>query len=159
MSLPRVLSIDDDGRLIQTAAPELAKLRGEHTRVADVTIQDEFKLIEDAKGRQIEVSAEFVPDGAKAFGMKLRSSDDGGRAITLRYADGKLNVAGTEVPLEPGGDNGTIRLHVFLDRSVMEVFIDGGRAAVTRVEYPQEEDVGIAVFADNGRATLKALDV
>jgi len=159
MSLPRVISIDDDGCLIQTPAPELAKLRGEHTRVTNLAIQDEFKLIEGAKGRQIEISAEFAPGSAKAFGMKLRSSDDAGRAITLRYADGNLNVAGTEVPLEPGGDNGTIRLRVFLDRSVMEVFIDGGQAAVTRVEYPQEEDVGIAVFADNGRVTLKSLDV
>lgn len=70
-----------------------------------------------------------------------------------------LNVSGTGVPLEPKGGNKTIKLHVFLDRSVMEVFVAGGRDAVTRVEYPGEEDLGIAVFAENGRAALEFLDV
>jgi len=40
----------------------------------------------------------------------------------------------------------------------MEVFINGGRQAVTRVAYPGEEDMGVGVFAEGGRATLKSLD-
>jgi beta-fructofuranosidase len=48
---------------------------------------------------------------------------------------------------------------VFLDRSVMEVFVNDGQTAVTRVEYSGEEDLGIAVFAEGGKATLKSLDV
>jgi len=159
MSLPRILTLDDNGNLIQTPAPELKELRGEHKRVTDVAIQDEFRLIEGAKGRQIEVTAEFSPGDAKAFGLKLRSSNDGERAITLRYADGSLNVSGTEVPLKLEGENKTLKVQVFLDRSVMEVFVNGGRAAVTRVEYPGEEDLGIGVFAEGGKATLKSLDV
>jgi beta-fructofuranosidase len=159
MSLPRILTIDDSGRMIQTPAPELKELRGTHKQVADVAIQDEFKLIEGAKGRQIEVAAEFSPGDAKAFGLKLRSSDDGQEAITLRYADGSLNVAGTEVPLKLEGGNKTLKIQVFLDRSVMEVFINGGQTAVTRVEYPGEEDLGIGVFAEGGKATLESLDV
>ena len=87
------------------------------------------------------------------------SENDGARAITLRYADGWLNVSGTKVPLELKGENKTPKLHVFLDRSVMEVFIDDGWAAVTRVEYPQETDLGVAVFAEDGKATLESLDV
>jgi sucrose-6-phosphate hydrolase SacC (GH32 family) len=41
----------------------------------------------------------------------------------------------------------------------MEVFINDGRASVTRVNYPGEEDLGIAAFSENGRVTLKSLDV
>jgi beta-fructofuranosidase len=159
MSLPRILTLDEHGNLIQTPVPELKKLRGEHKRVAEVPIQDELKLIEGAGGRQIEVTAEFSPGDAKAFGVKLRSSDNGEDAITLRYADGVLNVAGTEVPLKLDGGNKTLKLQVFLDRSVMEVFVNDGRAAVTRVEYPGEEDLAIGVFAEGGKATLRSLDV
>ncbi len=70
-----------------------------------------------------------------------------------------LNVAGTEVLLELEGDNKTLKVRVFLDRSVMEVFINDGREVVTRVEYPEKEDLGIAAFAEGGKATLKSLDV
>jgi beta-fructofuranosidase len=53
----------------------------------------------------------------------------------------------------------TVKLHVFIDKSVMEVFINDGRASVTRVNYPGEEDLGIAAFSENGRVKLKSLDV
>jgi hypothetical protein len=41
----------------------------------------------------------------------------------------------------------------------MEVFINDGRASVTRVNYPGEEDLGIAAFCENGCVKLKSLDV
>jgi sucrose-6-phosphate hydrolase SacC (GH32 family) len=44
-------------------------------------------------------------------------------------------------------------------KSVMEVFINDGRASVTRVNYHGEEDLGIAVFSENGCVTLKSLDI
>ena len=159
MSLPRILTIDKSGRLIQTPAPELKALRGKHARVMNVTVNDGIKLIEGATGNQLEIMAQFAPGDATAFGLKLRSSPDGKRAITLRYADGTLDVAGTLVPIEPKQEAKTLKLHIFLDRSVMEVFINDGRQAVTRVEYPDEGDLGLVVFAEKGKATLTALDV
>jgi beta-fructofuranosidase len=159
MSLPRILTLDNDGRLIQTPAPELNELRGKHTRLTNLAVNNAFKPIDGARGKQIELVAEFAPGNAGAFGLKLRSSPDGKRAITLKYADGKLDVAGTEVPLDPGAQTKPLKLHVFLDRSVMEVFINDGRAAVTRVEYPAEDDLAIGPFAENGKTTLTSLDV
>ena len=79
--------------------------------------------------------------------------------MTLRYADGTLNVAGTEVPIALEEEGKFIKLHVFIDKSVMEVFINDGRASVTRVNYPGEEDLSIAAFSENGRVKLKSLDV
>jgi len=159
MSLPRILSIGRSGRIVQTPAPELKTLRGKHVRVNNLEINNEFRRIDGAEGKQIEVLAAFDPGTADAFGLKLRSSTDGERAITLRYADGTLNVAGTDVPLDPVGEPKTLTLHVFLDRSVMEVFVNEGRAAVTRVEYPAEEDCAVGVFAANGQSTVESLDL
>ena len=159
MSLPRILTLDKSGQLLQTPAPELGALRGEHTHAAGLTIASEFKPIKGAEGKQLEIIAEFIANSATAFGLKLRSSSDGQRAITLRYADGTLNVAGTAVPLRPAGERQPHKLHVFLDQSVIEVFVNDGQTAVTRVEYPGEEDLAVAVFAENGKATLKSLDV
>lgn len=159
MSLPRILTIDKSGRLIQTPAPELKELRKDHKRLTGVAVHNEAKLIPGVSGTTLEIVAEIVPGSATACGLKLRSSRDGNRAIVLKYSGGTLNVAGTKVPVELGKQTKVLKLHVFLDRSVMEVFINGGRKTVTRVEYPPDEDLGIAVFAEGGKATLKSLDV
>ncbi len=158
MSLPRVLTLDESGRLIQSPAPELKELRAEHTRVTDIAIHDSFKRIEGADGNQLELVAEFIPGDAEAFGLRLRSSDDGGKAITLRYAGGTLNAAGTEVPITLDDQTRSLKLHVFVDRCVMEVFINDGQQAVTRVEYPGEDNLGVGVFAEGGTATVKSFD-
>jgi beta-fructofuranosidase len=159
MSLPRVLTLDKDQRLVQTPAAELKKLRGRHVRVENLSLSSESRRIEGAQGDTLEIVADFEPGNAPAFGLKVRCGEDGRDAPTLRYADGTLNVAGTEVPVDLGEERKTTKLHVFLDKSVMEVFINDGRASVTRVNYPGEEDLGIAVFSENGCVTLKSLDV
>ena len=163
MSLPRVLTLDKNNRIIQTPAPELQDLRGKHINVKDFVlnglVNGEFKLVDGAEGDQLEVIAEFAAGNAEAFGLKLRSSKDGQHAITMRYANGILNVAGTEVPLKLEDEQKTLKLQVFLDRSVLEVFINDGLAAVTRVEYPDMENLSVGVFAKNGAATVKSLDV
>ena len=40
----------------------------------------------------------------------------------------------------------------------MELFIQDGSAAVTRVNYPPEEDLAVAAFAESGSATVVSLD-
>ena len=105
------------------------------------------------------IVAELVQEDAAAFGLKLRCGENGENAVTLRYAEGSLNVAGTQVPVALDDKSNTLKLHVFLDNSVMEVFINDGRTCVTRVIYPGEKDLGVAVFAENGSTTLKSFDI
>ena len=158
MSLPRVLTLDKDQRLIQTPAPELRKLRGKHHTIRNVVLNGESKRLGDVNGDALEIMAELVATNAKAFGLKVRQSKDGKDAITIRYANGNLNVAGTDVPLKLPSHSKTLKLHVFIDKSVLEIFINDGATCVTRVEYPGEKDLGVSVFAENGSATLKSLD-
>jgi sucrose-6-phosphate hydrolase SacC (GH32 family) len=159
MSLPRVLTLDKDLRLVQTPAAELKKLRGRHVRVENLVLSSESRRIEGAQGDTLEIIAEFNPGNATAFGLKVRCSEDGQDAVALRYADGRLDVAGTEVPTALSSNGRTLKLHVFLDKSVMEVFVNDGSASVTRVEYPGEKDLGVIAFCEDGRATLKSLDI
>ena len=61
-------------------------------------------------------------------------------------------------PLRLGEDE-PLRLRVFIDRSVIEVFANG-RQCLTLRAYPQREDSrGISVFARGGEAKLASLDV
>jgi beta-fructofuranosidase len=158
MSLPRILTLDDNSNLIQTPAPELEKLRGEHHAIGDLKLTGEEKRLDGVTGDTLEIVTEFEAGSAEAFGLKVRQSDDGRDAITIRHADGTLNIAGTEVPLKLEGDSQSLRLHLFLDKSVLELFINDGAASVTRVAYPGENDLGVSVFAERGSVTLKSLD-
>ncbi len=115
-------------------------------------------MIENADDTTLEIVAELTPGNATACGLKVRCSPNGQHAITLAHTGSTLNVAGTEVPLTTA-DQKNLRLHIFLDRSVMEVFIGAGHQAVTRVIYPRQDDVHIQFFATNGTATLSSLDV
>ena len=156
MSLPRVLSIEG-GRLIQTPLPELSRLRRRHTRVGHLQLGGGARLIPELRGKALEIVAELAPREAASCGLRVRCRDDGSGGLAIRYTPGTLDVAGTSVPLQlAAGD--TLRLHLFLDHSVMELFVQDGSASVTRVNYPPEQDVAVALFADGDPAAAISLD-
>ena len=91
-------------------------------------------------------------------------------SVTTRPLD-RLTIDLAEASLDPAPARGTIgttahlppgeplRLHVFLDRSVIEVFC-GGRACLSARVYPTRPDSnGVQAFADGGRAALRRLAV
>ena len=158
MSLPRILTLDEDNHLIQTPAPELKRLRGRHHEIKTLVLNREARRLHAVRGDAMEIIAEFAAGDAKAFGLKVRQSESGEDAITIGYANGNLNVGGTEVPLKLEAHGKTLKLHVFIDKSVLEVFVQDGATSVTRVEYPGEEDLGVSVFAEDGGVTLESLD-
>ncbi|MFM7136897.1 MAG: GH32 C-terminal domain-containing protein [Planctomycetota bacterium] len=45
------------------------------------------------------------------------------------------------------GIKGDTLIHVFLDKSIIEVFINGGRHTVARVMYPPAGDLGVEAFS------------
>ena len=156
MSLPRVLSIEG-GRLMQTPLPELSRLRRRHTRVEHLEFGRGARLIPELRGKALEIVAELAPREAASCGLRVRCRDDGSGGLAIRYTPGTLDVAGTSVPLQlAAGD--TLRLHLFLDHSVMELFVQDGSASVTRVNYPPEQDVAVALFADGDPAAAISLD-
>jgi beta-fructofuranosidase len=154
MSIPRVLTLDKDQRLIQTPAPELKELRGKQHLVKSRVIKSKEERLKGVKGDMMEIIVEFETGSAKDFGIKVRRSDDGKNAVTIRYNKNSLNVAGTKVPLNLS--SGKLKLHVFIDKSVLEVFINDGAMSVSRVEYPGENDLNVSVFAEKGDVTMKS---
>jgi beta-fructofuranosidase len=174
MSLPRVLSMRPDGLLGIEPAPELEALRGGHRRLTGVVLAPESaSVLEGVRGDCLELVAEFEAGDARAFGLKLRCSPDGTEQTRIVYdrAAGRLAVdrehsslsasvhrdaRGGPLDLAPGE---RLRLHVFLDRSVVEVYANG-RACLTSRIYPSREDsLGVALFAQGGSARLETLDI
>lgn len=90
--------------------------------------------------------------------MKVRRSEDGSQGIPIRIEKNSVNVGGKKYAFEH--ENGKpLTLNVFIDKSLVEVFIDGGRVCVTRVIYSRPSDLGVEVFAEDGSAHVDSIDV
>ena len=202
MSLPRLLSLGEDGTLQIEPVQELEALRlNPRCRENIPLAQDSEVELADISGDCMEIAVEIEPGDAREFGLKVRCSPRGEEQTTIVY---QPSAAILKVELEhstldenvryprftgrdePEGiseeekyakvqeaplgspstrksdselQNGEIlKLRVFLDRSVIEVFANG-RQCVTQRVYPTRSDsVGVRLFARGGSATVRRLE-
>jgi beta-fructofuranosidase len=153
LSLPRVLTLGPDDTLRQQPAPELAKLRAGPPTEQRFRPPPEGIVSRHVQGDALEIRAEFVPGDAKEVGLRVRRSADGTAGVPIVFDGKQLDVAGRKAPLTLGPDEKALRLHVFVDHSVVEVYANG-RVCVTRVVRVARDAPGVEVFARGGKATV-----
>ncbi len=174
-SVPRVLTLRPDGRPGIAPAPELSTLRRTHWSAHNQTIAPESKgVLPDATGSSLEILAEFAPGSASHFGLKLLQSPDGAEETGVVYdrAAQTLTVDRSRSCATPDGvdispqsaslplsDGDTLRLHIYLDGSAIEIFANGHTCLTSRVYPSRRDSVGLDVFAAGGSVGLKSLDV
>jgi len=157
-AIPRVISVAG-GRLVQEPIPELKVLRGKKSQFGNLSVTPESKdLLEGAGGDALEIIATFKPGGAKRFGLKVRASADGKGGVIIWYdpAGRQFGVANRRAPSDLKAP-GPVRLHVFVDRSIVEAYCNGN--AITKVTYVDAAAKGLAVFAEGGKCTLESIEI
>lgn len=157
LALPRILTIGPDGRPQQTPIPQLQGLRNHRYHLTDTPLDSTSHVHPDLQGDVLELQVLLEPGDGKVL-LRLRRSTDGRRSVDVTYDGAVLTVAGTPTPLELGVDE-PLKLHVFLDKTLLEVFVNGGRIAVTRVIEAPVEDIGVELVAQDGVASIIALEV
>lgn len=157
LTLPRVLTLGADGEPRQEPVPELKKLRGEAFSRAGIYLSDMTNVLSELKGDALEIEAELEPGSARVCGLRLRQSENGQQAVTIAYDGSQLDVGGAKAPFKLAENERTLKLRVFLDKSVLEVYANG-RACVTRVISAGEKDLGVGLFANGGSATVRSLN-
>ncbi|KAA9402122.1 sucrose-6-phosphate hydrolase [Haloarcula sp. CBA1130] len=171
MSLPRELSLADDGGLCQRPAPELTELRGENTSYDVVRLDAGDTEQLPVESRSFELRATVRLEDAEAVELSVLESPDGGERTPIRYSyESEIAVDRSASSTDPQatGDTQSMRvrpydaplsLRVFVDGSVVEVFANERHCLTSRV-YPTRDDAtGISLSADGGRATIASLDV
>jgi beta-fructofuranosidase len=173
ISLPRVLSIAATGELALEPAPELAVLRRHHEQRCGIQLQPDVELpLEGIAGTQLEIAVEWLPGDATLLGLKVRCAPDGAEATLIGYdlraqrlfIDRQLSSLSADVERDPRGGRFALapgeplRLRVFVDGSVVEVFANG-RACLSERVYPTRADsCSVALVARGGIATVAQLD-
>ncbi|HUT33629.1 MAG TPA: glycoside hydrolase family 32 protein [Planctomycetota bacterium] len=172
MSLPRVLSLGDDKTLRMAPPEELALLRYNPRKSENLSVPADGELpLKDVSGNSLELSIEMAPDGAAQCGVKVRCSPDGKEQTAIFYdaaekklkvdttrsslGEGRKVVEGGPFELKPGEP---LRLRVFVDKSLVEVFAND-RQAIARTIYPTRADArGVALFSRGGSARVRLLE-
>ena len=120
----------------------------------------------------LEIIAEFEPGDARQVGLKVRCSPQGEEETFIYYdvPTQQLIVDRERASLDPQtertirqgtvllGPGESLKLHVFLDRSVVEVFANGGRCLTNRVYPSRADSLGVVAVAQGGTARLTALE-
>jgi len=174
MSLPRVLTLGHEGALSMAPASEIEVLRGRHQRFEGLPIlPSSISPLKSVRGDSLEIQAEFEPGACQAVGLTVRSTPDGKEQTSITYnrTSGNLLVERERSSLSPDVERGssggpfalagdeTLKLHVFLDASVIEIFAND-RACLTSRVYPLRPDsLGLGMFARGDKARLKTLNV
>jgi len=177
MTLPRewtLRQIDGQTKLMQEPVDEIERLRGAPLyRAADRSIAQGTSVLTGAKGKALEIHAEFDAGGASVVGLQVRTGSNGdktlvgydaksGEVFIDRSQSGQSDFdpsfpARHSAPL--AAKNGKVRLRVLVDWSSVQVFAERGEAVLTDLIYPAPTSDGLAVYADGGTAKLKSLTV
>ncbi|MGC1414780.1 MAG: GH32 C-terminal domain-containing protein, partial [Candidatus Acidiferrum sp.] len=142
-------------------------------RMSNVTVPEATERMRAAKvrGDTLEIEAELTPENAQEIGFRLRVGKneetdlgfipDKKEVFIDRARSGDVSFA----PEFPGRQiaavqqNSRVRLHVFLDRSSVEVFVNDGEAVLTDRIYPSPGSDGIELYSDSGRGKVLSLSI
>lgn len=168
LTMPRELSLSADEKIIMKPVAEMESLREQELPVNVTSVSNEV-IKTDINEELLELKATFSLRNltAKEFGIKVRCSEDGteetligidvetSKLVLDREHSGKgvNGVRKTAINLE--GD--TVTLHVFLDRSSVEVFANEGEATMTSRIYPKTTSLNVQFYAVNGKVDIESV--
>ena len=108
---------------------------------------------------------------ASEYGVKVCVSPDGHEETVISYeaSEGKLKVdtrrsgpEGTPKNVEAGPfslkTNERLKLRIFVDKSVVEVFANGRQAVMRRIYPSQSDSIGVTIFSKDGSTKVNALE-
>ena len=203
MTLPRLLTLDEDDRLLMEPAGDIESLRYGHQQIEPMTLPANEEIVLDGvRGNAMELALELDPAGAPLVELNLLRSPNreeytriafythrGNRYRQRMSTTQAMNASSAAMQYLPVRyesmvsidtsysstnpealsrapetapvylqDDEPLQLRVFIDRSVVEVFVNGKQCVAVRV-YPEREDsLGVSLRAQGQAAALNRLD-
>jgi len=187
MTLPRRLTLQGRDDLRVEPAGDIASLRRAHEHIEDMTLSANQEIVlEQVSGKAMEIAAEIETQGSPVVEMNVLRSPLGEEYTRITFYENGgyrdrghsgspqqslISIDSSRSSLAPDVvcrapetapvylDSGEpLRLRVFIDRSVVEVFVNGKQCIAVRV-YPEREDsVSVSLRAQSRDAKLKSLD-
>ena len=188
MSLPRRLTLIGRDELGVEPAGDIESLRLGHQRLEAVPLPaNQDVLLEDIRGTSMEIAAEIDTRGAPMVELDVFCSPDRAEFTRIAFFRGRGHRRGPRglpgdsdsmVTIDPSYSSVSpdvslrapetapvhlaagepLKLRVFVDRSIVEVFVNGKQCVAVRVYPGGEDSVGVSLRAQGRDAVLTSLD-
>ena len=148
-SLPRELSLPEDGVLRIKPLRELKSLRFDQKTEANLTLPAGKPVaLERIAGDVLELEIKFDPGAATKFGLTVFGDKENKSHLPISVIPDEniLQVGDVRAPFALK-ENEATTLRVFLDKAIVEVFANDRQAMVTALTHPPENDA-ITLFAE-----------
>jgi beta-fructofuranosidase len=163
-ALPRQLSLDADGKLVQQPISALKQLRLEkfamgRTELPSKNVLAAVDVIKAIRGNQLELNAKFELGTASFCGLNVLCDEKGNGGLYMMWSGNEINVDGVRVPIKEWKQGDPLHLQIFVDKLYVETFINGGRYCVSRkVKQQNVKGDYVALTRLGGHAILSGLE-
>ena len=155
LTLPRQLSFSRAGQLQQTPAPQLTKLRGKPVSWHNVRLDSDRKSLVLPESNTLEIEVEIDMQLAGSLGLEIKGGNKAPQVL-VNFNGLQLQVLDAKAPLSLAKGDRTLKLRIFIDRSVLEVFANES-VCVTKVISPLDANAALEISAGGGNANAKRI--
>ena len=188
MTLPRRLTLLGKDELAIEPVGAIESLRQDHRRIQAMKLPANQEIVlENIRGAAMEIIAEIDPGDAPMVEMNVLRSPNGEERTRIMFFRNRGSRDGSRGPGTPPsslitidssyssllpdvlsrppetapvflGQEETLKLRVFVDRSVVEVFVNGRQCVAIRVYPGREDSIGVSLRSQGQEAALRSLD-
>src|SRR5690625_3084541 len=124
-------------------------------------------------GDVYQLEADISWEEAENIGIRLRESNDQNRYIDIGFSpreaysyvnrestnqpDDNNKMVESKAPMDQHKKNA--HLKILVDKTSVEVFIDDGKIAHSNLVFPLQEDQGITLFSEGGKAIFENVEI
>lgn len=174
MSIPRTLSvkkINSEWVLIQKPVAAIAGLRKNKITIDNAAVTDKKTL--HIKSKQFEIECTIEPGATSVSGIRLAGGAnnyfelgydatkqvfyiDRSKSGNIGFNENFKKLLRSEkyIPLK----NKKIRVHIYFDNSIVEIFVNDGEAVFTAQIFPEENDNAIELFSTGGKSQYSGIN-
>jgi fructan beta-fructosidase len=177
-SIPRVLSLKrfpEGIRLVQSPVKELQALRQSRVGLIGQDIAAANRALQARRicGDALAIIAEIDGGNSAEAGIRVRKGKDEATTIGVDWVKQEVFVDRTRSgdiafdekfagrhagPMLLVGTK-RVKLHIFVDRSSVEVFVNDGSTVISDAIFPSRDSQDIELYSKNGEAQIVKLDV
>jgi len=173
MTMPREMALkkeDDAWIMLVKPVDNIEKLKKEKLVDESVLVTDKKEY--DTLGLQLEIEADIQPSAMCGIRVAVGNGHyaeigydsttqklyiDRSHSTNQSFNKNFEKLAHFETPLKM--IDGHIKLRIYVDNSVIEVFANGGEAAMTMQVFPAEDENKAMLFSNNGTATFSNVKI
>ncbi|MGV2937837.1 glycoside hydrolase family 32 protein [Providencia sp. AGC89] len=159
-TLPREFTLNEQGKIISRPIEELKSLRQSTTHLPTINLEKNTTVLvnEDASCCELELIWDLQQSPAEKFGFWIGYGvqfyiDNQNQRLTLMRHYPEYTISDSRsVPLP---ETQQLKIHAFVDRSSLEIFINDGDVNFSCRIYPHEGERDLKLFAINNQAKLE----